>query len=240
MAKARKKIEGLRAIDGAIRTLNGVMGNLNQRVQDIAVAIVEHAAGAGNGDMSRALTLVQTVKRHRTLNAAFIIGWFAYFGNANINLRANNGAGKVSLISRDSKRYRGGFDIGGARANNWFDAFNDDGTRAPWYQGPEPEDYQPDTIGDVGDAFERFVKRMNDRLTGTKTFKGREVPLVQLSEADEAQVHNALQLISRIAATLKRHDDVLKLAEAKAKAEAAANEDEEILALIEPKEQAVA
>jgi hypothetical protein len=116
------------------RSLNGVMGSLNTRVQEIAVAIVEHGAGQGNGDMSRALTLVQTVNRHKTLNVAFLIGWFRYFGQCNVNLRANDGQGKVSLIAREAKNFRP-FDVAGARANNWYDAFNANGERARWYEG---------------------------------------------------------------------------------------------------------
>src|SRR6185369_9259082 len=109
----KPKIEGLAGIDKGIKALSGIASNLNERVQDIAVAIVVHAAGPGNGDVSRALPLVQTVNRMRTLNTAFLVGWLAYFANCNVNLRADNGKGKVSLISRDSKRYRG-FDPAGA------------------------------------------------------------------------------------------------------------------------------
>lgn len=239
MAK-RGAIVGLRGIDGAIRTLNGVLSNANDRAQDIAVAIVDHAANAGNGDMSRALVLVQTMKRHRTMNTAFIIGWFRFFGNCNINLRANDGAGKVSLITKDSKAYRGGFDVAGAKANKWYEAMNDDGTRARWYEGPEPADYVPDTIGDVAERITRFVKRLNDDLGKTKTVKGKEVPLIRLSDDDEKQLHNALQFVERIAATLARHEDVQQLAAKLAEATEAANQDDEVIAVIEPKEKAVA
>jgi hypothetical protein len=121
----KPKIVGLAGIDKAIKSIANVGQNLNERVQDVAVAIVEHAAGQGNGDMSRALTLVKTVNRMRTLNAAFLVGYFRYFASTNINLRANDGAGKVSLMARDAKGYRG-FDVDGARANNWYEAFGEE------------------------------------------------------------------------------------------------------------------
>jgi hypothetical protein len=157
MARQRAKIVGLAAITKAIKALDGIAGSLNERVQETAVAIVEHGAGVGNGDMSKALDLVKVCRKHK-LNIAFIVGWFAYFGNCNINLRGNNGAGKVSLISKDSKRYRG-FDVDGARANNWFDAIDNDGNRALWYQGPQPEEYNPNTIGDFAATLNRFIGR---------------------------------------------------------------------------------
>jgi hypothetical protein len=234
----RAKIVGLAAITRAIKALDGIAGSLNVRVQEVAVAIVEHGAGAGNGDMSKALDLVKLARKHR-LNVAFLNGWFAYFGNCNVNLRGNDGAGKVSLISKDSKRYRG-FDVEGARANNWFEAIDDNGTRARWYEGPEPADYVPEGIGDIADDMTKFVERTNKKLAGTKTVKGREVPLVRLNEEDERQLHNALQFIERIAATLARHEKVQALAAKMAEATAATEQDEEVVAIIEPKEAAVA
>jgi hypothetical protein len=230
MARERAKIVGLAAIDRAIKTLDGIAGSLNERVQEVAVAIVEHGAGAGNGDMSRALPLVQLARKHR-LNVAFLGAWFAYFGNCNVNLRGNDGKGKVSLISKDSKRFRG-FDVAGARANNWFDAVNDDGERAAWYEGPEPAEYQPETIGDIASRITNFTKGLNDRLKGTKTVKGKEVPLVQLNAADEEQLHAALAFMERIAATLARHEEVQALAAKLEQVTAEAGQDKEVLEVL--------
>src|SRR3546814_6712758 len=41
------------------------------------------------------------------------------------------------LLSKDSKAYRGGFDVDGARVNNWQDAFDDKGNRSTWYRSEE-------------------------------------------------------------------------------------------------------
>jgi len=235
----KPKIVGLVGIDKGIRALKGIGENLNERVQDIAVAIVEHAAGPGNGDMSRALTLVQTINRFRTMNSAYLVGWFRYFGNANVNLRANDGVGKVSLISRDSKAYRGGFDVDGARANKWYDAFNADGTRSFWYQGPEPAEFQPLGVGDLAQRMMNFVKNTAKLLDSRKEVKGKEVPVVRLSEGERQQIDNALMFIDRIAATLARHEDVEAKARALAEAQEAAEQDAEIVQLIQP-ERAVA
>ena len=236
----RKKIEGLRAIDSAITQIGKVAQNLNDRVQDVLVAIVEHAAGAGNGDVSRALTLVKTIKRYPTLNSAFVVGWLRYFGNCNVNLSANDGAGKVSLLSKDSKAYRGGFDVDGARANNWADAIDKDGNRAAWYSGPEPAEFQPYGIGDIADRMQQFAERTAKLLDATKEVKGKEVPQVRLSADDRQQVNNALAFLSRIAATLARHDDVETLKQELAKAEAEAGADDEFIQIVSPKEKMVA
>lgn len=235
------KIVGLAGIDKAIKSVASIIGNVNVRVQDIAVAIVEHGAGQGNGDMSRALTLCQTVRKHRTLNVAFLIGYFAYFASTTVNLRGNDGKGKVNLMSRDAKGYRG-FDVDGARANNWFDAIDDEGNRAPWYAGPEPAEYQPLTVGDIAERMNRFVTTTNTLLTSTKNVKGRDVPAVKLAEDDERQVHNALQFISRIAATLARHEEVEKLAQQLATAQEELEQDNDVVEVLatEPKEQAIA
>lgn len=234
-----KKIVGDAAIGRAIRSLNTRLGNINNDVQNIAVAIVEHAADKGNGDMSRSLELCKTVARHRTLNVAYLIGWFRYFASTNINLRANDGAGKVSVMKADAKGYRG-FDVEGARANNWFDAFDAKGERSPWYAGPAPADYQPMTIGDIAEDFRRFVKRELDKVEGTKEVNGKVVPIALLSEADKAGLHNALEYIERVANRLARHEDVRKAQEAMAQAEAAANEDEVVQAILVNGEKAVA
>jgi hypothetical protein len=236
-----KNIVGLAGIDKAIKAFNGVASNLNERVQDIAVAIIEHGAGQGNGDMSRALTLCQSVKRHRTLNTAFLIGYFRYFGNVNVNLNANDGAGKVSLVSRDAKGYRG-FDVDGARANNWYEAIDANGERAPWYAGPVPVDYTPLTVGDIAARMTNFAANTAKMLTGTKTVNNKEVPIVQLAEGDRQQVENALLFITRIAATLARHEDVERKAQELAKAQEATEQDNEIVEVLNSvaKDKAVA
>lgn len=232
----KPKIVGLVGIDKGIRALKGIGENLNERVQDIAVAIVEHAAGPGNGDMSRALTLVQTINRFRTMNPAYLVGWFRYFGNANVNLRANDGAGKVSLISRDSKAYRGGFDVDGARANKWYDAFNADGTRSFWYQGPPPPAFEPATLGDIAEDMTRFLKREMDKVTGTKEVNGKVVPLVRLTEDDKKQLDHAFEVIRQLSFKLARHE----LIERKAQELAEVQEAPDVEIIVQPLERAVA
>jgi hypothetical protein len=236
-----QNIVGLAGIDKAIKAIGAVSANLNERVQDVAVAIIEHAAGPGNGDMSRALTLCQTVRRTRTLNTAFLVGFFRHFGNANINFNANDGAGKVSLLSKDSKGYRG-FDVDGARANNWYEAIDDKGERAPWYAGPMPAEYQPLTVGDLANRMVNFAKNTAKMLDDTKTVNGKEYPVVTLSEGDRKQVENALIFLDRIAATLARHEDVERKAQELAKAQEATEQDNGIVEILDSvaKDRAVA
>jgi hypothetical protein len=233
-------IVGLAAIDKAIKGIANVGANLNERVQDVAVAIIEHAAGDGNGDVSRALTLTQTVAKMRTLNQAYLIGFFRYFGNCNVNLNANDGKGKVSLVSRDAKGYRG-FDPAGAAHNKWYDAFDAAGKRADWYAGPAPAEYQPLTIGDLSARMQQFVKRTRDLLDKQVDERGYNGPAVVLAEGDRIAVGNALQFIERISNTLARHEDMEQAAQAMAKAQAEAEKDEGVLAVIQqPQEKAVA
>lgn len=236
---AIKKYVGDAAIRKGIKALDKVMGNVNDRVQDLAVSIIVHAAGPGNGDVSRALDLCKVVKRHRTMNVAFLVGFFRYFGNCNVNLNANNGAGKVSLVSKDAKGYRG-FDPQGAEHHRWDEAFKDDGTRSDWYAGPAPAEYQPQTIGDLAADLNRFVEREMKKLTDTKTVNGKEVPIVQLTEGDREQFTNAMELLNRISATLARHEDLAKAKAAVADAEQLIEADAEVVELIQPKEKAVA
>lgn len=238
-----KKFVGDAAIVRGIKALNTRLSNINTDVQALAVAIVEHAAGIGNGDVSRSLDLCKTVARHKTLNVAYLVGWFRYFGNCTVNLRADDGKGKVSLISRDAafqqkRRTPNTFDVEGARANNWFDAFAADGTRAVWYEGPAPADFQPYTIGDEANRIRTFVEGERKRLDATKTVNGKEVPLVALTDEDRTEMLNALMFMEKLAATLARHEVVRKLAEQQAKLEQ--DVDPQVAAIIQPQERAVA
>jgi hypothetical protein len=236
------KMVGLAAIDKGIKSLAKIGDNLNSRVQDVAVAIIEHAAGAGNGDMSRALTLCQTVARMRTLNVTFLIGYFRHFASTNVNLRSDDGRGKVSLMAKDAKLYRG-FDVEGARANNWSDAFDDEGNRSAWYAGPAPAEFQPLTIGDLAGRMSNFVKNTSKLLSDTKTVNGKNVDLVELTEGDRQQVEHALAFINRIAGTLARHEEVEQAAKAFAAAQEALEQDNdviEVLNTVVPVEKAVA
>lgn len=238
MARLRAKIEGLAAIDRSIAQIRGNLDGLNDRIQETAVAIVEHAAGKGNGDVSRALTLCQAIASKRTLNVNYLVGYFAYFAGTNVNLRKPS----VSLFSKDSKKQRG-FDVDGARANKWFEAVDAEGKRVFWYAGPEPEAYVPDGIGDIAERMQRFVKRTAETLDGEKEVNGKKVPLVQLSQADRTALDAALGFIDRIAATLARHENVQALTEQLQKATEEAGQDKEVLEVLhidEPKEMAVA
>lgn len=237
MANAKKYV-GDAAIRKAIKSLNGVIVNVNDRVQDIAVSIIEHAAGPGNGDMSRALDLCKTVARHRTLNVAYLVGYFRYFASTNVNLRGNDGDGKVSLMSKDAKGYRG-FDVDGARANNWYDAFDADGNRSTWYAGPAPADFQPMTVGDLAQDFIRFADRELKKLDATKEVNGKTVPIVSLNEQDRQNFENALEVVRRLANTIARHEEAERHIQ-RAK-ELEAQKDEPIVTLLEqPREKAVA
>lgn len=229
-----KLLVGVAAISGAIKEIAGVAQNLQDRVQCVAASIIAHAAGPGNGDVSLALDLCKMVKRYPTLNTNFLVGYLRHFGSMNVNLRADNGKGKVSLLSRDAKGYRG-FDVDGAKANNWYEAVDSDGNRAPWYQGPTPETYTPGGIGDVADSIHNFVKRTAERLDGTKTIGDKEVPLFEISKEDREQLDNALAFMDRLSATIARKERVAELTAAREAEIKAAEQDTEVVGVLTSK-----
>jgi hypothetical protein len=233
--RKRAALVGLAAIDRSIRTISGIVDNLFGRIQETAVAIVVHAAGPGNGDMSRALTLCQAVNKHRSMNVNYLVGWFAAFAGTNVNLREAT----VKLFAKDNKKQRG-FRVDEAKANNWFEAVDANGDKAKWYAGPVPDTYEPDGIGDIAQRMQNFVKNTAKRLDDTKTVNGKEVPVVRLTAEDRQQVESALAFIDRIAATIARHESVQKLEEQLKKATDEAGQDKDVLAVLEPKEEAVA
>jgi hypothetical protein len=233
----RKLYNGDAAIGRAIKSLDGKIANLMNTVSDIAVSIIAHAAGDGNGDVSRALELCKVVAKHKSMNVAFLVGFFRYFGRTNVNLRANDGAGSVSLIKPDAKGYRP-FDVVGAKHNNWYEAVDNDGNRADWYAGPVPQDYEPQTIGDFAASLDRFVKRATDQLEGEKEVRGKKVPIYQMSDDDRVQAENALAFVRRIAATLARHENVNELQEKLEEERKAAAADKEVIGVIEARKAA--
>lgn len=228
-----KLLVGVAAIDAAIKEVAGVAENLNDRIDNILTSIIVHAAGPGNGDVSRALTLVKALRKYRSINTNYIVGFLRYFGSMTVNVNADGGKGKVSLMSRDAKGYRG-FDVDGAKANKWYEAVNDDGERAPWYQGPVQAEYTPGTIGDVAGNIHNFVKRLAGQLDDTKTVKGKEVPLFELTQEQREQVDNALAFLDRVSATLARQESIAELEAAREKAIKEAGQDTEVLAVITP------
>lgn len=119
-----KLLVGVADISKAIREIGGVADNLNARIQQALESIINHAAkpaaeNGGNGDVSLALDLVKSTRRYKTINTNYIVGYLRHFGSITVNLKANGGKGKVSVMSKDAKGYRG-FDVEGAKANNWF------------------------------------------------------------------------------------------------------------------------
>lgn len=190
MPRKYSQIVGLAAIDRHIGQLSGIVANVNQRVQDIAVAIIEHAAGDGAGDVSRALKLVKALPN--SFRREYLIRYFRYFASTGIDLKKD----KVGLISRDNKDFRG-FDVDGARANNWFDAFDAAGNRAPWYEGPAPRDVEPNTLVEFGETISNFVKRQTKQLDATRD-DGK--PVYALTDEQRETAKQVLTAIDRVAA----------------------------------------
>lgn len=196
---------GLAAIDGGIKELRGVIANVLVRVQVIACAIIVHAAGDGAGDVSRAATLIMALPRSMDRN--MLAGYFEAFGSINGGKLKN---GEAKLLSRDSKYYVG-FDVDGAKANNWFDAFDEEGNRAAWYRGPAQPDFEPDGLGDLATRIDNFGKQLEKRLTATKEVKGRETPLVELTKEDQAEVEAAIAAVRKIGAKLACREHIVEL-----------------------------
>lgn len=179
----------LKQIDKGIRELKGIVENVNQRVQGLAVAIISHAKD--HGDCSRALTLVNALPS--TFRREFLIRFFRHFGSIGIDVKGQ----KVRLISADTKGYRG-FDVDGAKANNWYEAADAAGNRADWYTGPAPAQFEPNTLGDFGQNIVNFSERLSKQLDATKEVGNKEMPVYRLSDEDRQRADNALAFLKQL------------------------------------------
>lgn len=200
----------LKQIDAKLGELRGVVANVGDRVQELAVAIIAHAAGAGAGDVSRALTLVQALPN--SFRREYLLQYLKYFGSIGIDLKG----GKVRVLSRDNKAYRG-FDVDGAKANRWDEPFEADGvTRKPWYQGPNPQAFESSTIGDFGMNVVNFGDRLAKQLDATKPrFPGStdEVPVYALTPEQREQANAAISTLKRLGLSIAAGEEITNLDE---------------------------
>ena len=165
----------LKQIDAKIRTIKASSTKLAANVQEVAVAIIEHAAGPGNGDVTRALALVQAIGT--ASNQRKLIFWFGYF--ANIGMDVNNN--KVRRLKAGGSTYRdcgnGGYDIEGAKANPW-NTFEDP---------RQPPEQLPNTLGvfiaENVKIFDRLAKQVVDDKRFVNDPRQREEALAACREA---------------------------------------------------------
>lgn len=197
-------------IDKGIAQLRGIISNVNERVQEIAVAIVEHAFGTGDkqgsGDVSRVPKLLTALPN--SMNRTFLIRWFAV---CNIGVDPQKGYAP-RVLSKDHRLFIPNDQrVAFARANNWYDAVAEDGTRAEWYEGPTPKTFEPNTIGDFGTQILNFAERMQKRLTAKREVNGREVPEYNLTEADRAEAQAALETLERLGKVVCAREELSQL-----------------------------
>jgi hypothetical protein len=78
-----------------------------------------------------------------------------------------------------------------------------------------------------------FVTNTEKLVASTKTVNGKDVPAVVLAEDDRIQLDRALVFIKKISATLARHEDVNTKAQELAIAQAALEQDNEIVEVLQ-------
>lgn len=186
-------LAGLANIDGAIRDLKGIVANVNERAQQIACSIIAH--DIDHGDCSRATALINALSSAE--QRRFMVQFLAYFGNIAVKVEKGY-AVKVGHIAEDSKRHRKP-DVAAAKLHDWSQPYDANGQKADWYEGPNPNIFVSGTMGDVGDQFLRFAKRIEDNLDKTKdNGTGKEVPLFALDADQRKQVRDALVVIKTV------------------------------------------
>lgn len=196
MRKRTALLAGLAAIDAGITELKGIVANVNERVQQLAVSIISH--DVETGDCSRALKLVNVLPN--SYRREFLIRYFEYFGAIGIDVKGQ----KVKHIDTNSKRYRKP-DVAAAKEHNWFEPFDANGKRADWYAGPNPAAFEPNTLGNLGQNVLRFA----DRFLGTdgkagdlsKTKdngSGKQVPLYDLTDAERKQAETVFNGVRKL------------------------------------------
>lgn len=100
-------------IDTLIKEVVTSNKTFNDKVQEAAIAILEHAKTYG--DCSRAKVLARAVpSRLRNM----LVGWFALYSPIGIRIAKNSADDQCRFIDRDAKKYRD-FNVGGAKAVRW-------------------------------------------------------------------------------------------------------------------------
>lgn len=182
-------------LDKEIKDLKGIVQNVNERVQVILVGIIAHANDSG--DCSRAKPLVNTLRTQEDRRNA--VEFLAYFGNVGCKMEKGV-CTEVNRIDKGSKRYHargtGLFDadVDGAKSFDWWQPYDADGNRFPWFAGPPKPLYTPGTLGNLGENVMRFA----DRFLGTDTRDGelsktkdngagKQVPIYDLTDHEREQ-----------------------------------------------------
>jgi hypothetical protein len=218
MAKSPYLI-GLTDISKGIRELKGVISNVYDRAQTIGLSIINHDLNGGEdgsrtGDCSKAKDLVNVLKTQE--DKRNMVAWLAYFGNIAVKMESGI-ATEVRHFPPESKRYRNA-DLEGAKANNWYEPYLDNGEKAHWFEGPAKQLYTPGTIGAIGDNVVNFADRFlgTDRRTGQLYDKvdrgdGTKVNRFNLSETELENVEKVLTGLRNIGYMLGAREEAEEL-----------------------------
>lgn len=170
----------LKAIDAGIRKLRGLSANVNNLIQGLAVAILQH--DKDHGDCSRALDLVNAIPN--SFRRDMLVRWFAYYGNIGMDVKSGKPA---KHIAKDAKAYRDvPYDkrLNEAKVNPWFDEASVPG---------QPPLVLPITLGSINEEIINFADRLRKRIESGGTEKRpmkmsdeeKRTALKQLSELEE-------------------------------------------------------
>lgn len=169
----------LQQIDAGIKKLPKMAAEVDQFVQELAVAILVHAKD--HGDTTRALALVNALPR--SYRREMLVNWFAYFGPVGIDVRG----GKTKMIQKTSNRYRE-FNIDAARANPWFNPES-----VPANNRPEPVS---NTLLEFQNNIVNFADRLERQLN--ETFPDSDKPRFALNDEQRATALAEIDAIRRI------------------------------------------
>ena len=174
-------------IDKNIKELRGIVSNVSDRVQTLAVAIIQH--DMEHGECSRAVPLVNVLKSADQRQN--LIQFFAYFGAIGIKVDKGVATGVGHIVST-AKRYNKP-SVDGAKQFRWDEPYNADGSKAVWFQGPNRALFISGTLADVGNNILSFAERLTGQLDKTKdNGAGEEVPLFVLTDAERNEVNAAM------------------------------------------------
>ena len=133
----------MKQVDDRLGRLAGRYLSINESVQEMAVAIVDHANKTGDCDRARKLVRAVPAKMRSMLK-----NWFAEVSPINVTMGATAKDDTVSLRSEGKKKYMP-FDIEKAKANVWY--------TDPFKKEPAPT---LNTLQTYFDSVDRLFERM--------------------------------------------------------------------------------
>ena len=163
----------LKQIDANIKSIQNRYETVREKVQETALAIIEHAKD--HGDCTRAVKLCRALPA-RERNS--LIGWFSLYSPIGVRMGKTTKEDNCRFIKEDSKRYNI-FNLDGAKANKWYD-------------DPANENAAPKPLNTLDDFFksmyanlDRVQKQMDEKfIEGDRESVNEAITKIRESLAD--------------------------------------------------------